>query len=122
MNNVKKRVGITLKIYSVLVRIFLYSVIPIFLTMLSAFYIRYIPTVVGNLCGLTGEDFCYRLLPQAGFPFAYWIDQGGISVMGQLGFEDKVSVLAFGADFLVYVLFVLLIDRLIQKWRKRKAV
>ena len=122
MNNVKKRVGITLKIYSVLVRIFLYSVIPIFLTMLSAFYIRYVPTVVGNLCGPTGEDFCYRLLPQAGFPFAYWIDQGGISVMGQLDFEDKVSILAFGADFLVYVLFVLFIDRLIQKWRKRKAV
>ena len=121
MDIFKRRVEITLKIFSVFVRILIYSTIPFILTLLSAFYVRSIPMVVDNVCGPAGNEFCYTPLPRAGFPFSYWIDQGGVSVMGQLGFEDKVSVLAFGADFLVYVLFVLLIDRLIQKWRKRKA-
>jgi len=64
-------------------------------------------------------DLCYRPLPRAGFPFTYWIDQGGISVMGQLGFEDKFSAQAFGADFLVYVLIIFLIDILIRRRQKR---
>jgi len=79
MNNVKKRVEITIKIFSALVRIFIYSVIPFTLTLVSAFYICYAPTVVGNLCGPAGDEFCYQPLPQAGFPFSYWIDQAGIS-------------------------------------------
>jgi hypothetical protein len=110
----KRRVEITLKIFAVLVRIFLYSVIPFTLTLLSTFYIRYIPTVYGNVCGPAGDDFCYKPLPRAGFPFAYWMDQGGISVMGQLGFEDELSVLAFGADFFFYLLLVFAVDKLVR--------
>lgn len=122
MDIIKHRIEITLKIFSTLARIFLYSVIPFTLTILSMLNVRYIPTVVGNLCGPTGEDLCYRSLPQAGFPFSYWIDQGGVSIMGQLGGEDGMFALAFGADFLVYFLIVLLIDILIKRWRKRRQV
>ena len=121
MDIIKRRGEILLKIFFGLVRIFLYSVIPLFMAMLSVIYVRYVPTVVGNLCGPNGDEFCYRLLPRGGFPFAFWIDQGGVSVMGQVGFEDKFSVLAFGADFLFYALIVLLIDIFIQRRRKRRA-
>jgi hypothetical protein len=97
-----------------------YGAVSLTLTLLSTFHIRYVPTVVGNLCGANGIEFCYEPLPQAGFPFAYWMDSGGVSVQGQLGFEDKISALAFGADFLVYVLLVLFIDIIIQRLQRRK--
>jgi hypothetical protein len=121
MDIIKRRGEILLKIFFGLVRIFLYSVIPLFMAMLSVIYVRYVPTVVGDLCGPNGDELCYRPLLQGGFPFAYLIDQGGISGMGQLGIEDKFSALAFGADFLFYVLIVFLIDILIQRSRRRKA-
>ena len=121
MDIIKRRGEILLKIFFGLVRIFLYSVIPLFMAMLSVIYVRYVPTVVGDLCGPNGDELCYRPLLQGGFPFAYLIDHGGISGVGQLGFEDKFSVLAFGADFLFYVLIIFLIDILIQRGRKRGA-
>jgi len=99
----------------------MYSVIPFFLTVLSSIYIHYAPTVVGNFCGPNGNELCYLSLPGAGFPFAYWIDQGRITGMGQVGFEDTFSALAFGADFIFYVLVVLFIDIFIQRWRRHKA-
>jgi hypothetical protein len=84
MEIVKRRVEISLKLFSAVVRVFIYNAIPFTLTLLSAFYIRHIPTVVGNVCGVTGDEFCYESLPRAGFPFSFWIDQGGVSVMGRL--------------------------------------
>lgn len=120
MNEVKERIGKTIKTFSGFVRVFVFSIIPFFLTLLSAFFIRYVPTVFGNLCGPNRDEFCYTPLPQAGFPFAYWIDQGGISAMGQLGFEDEISALAFGADFLFYFLIVLSIDFLIKRRRSQR--
>ena len=118
MDIIKRRVEITLKIFSVFVRILIYSTIPFILTLLSAFYVRPIPTVVDNVCGPAGNEFCYTPLPRAGFPFAYWFDQDGVS--GRLRFKDKTSALAFSTDFLVYFLIVLFIDILITRWRKRK--
>ena len=109
-----------IKTFPVFVRIFTYGALAFILTLLSAFYIRHVPTVVGNLCGANGMEFCYEPLPQAGFPFAYWVDSGGVSVQGQLGFEDKISMLVFGADFLVYVLLVFFIDILIQRLQRHK--
>lgn len=120
MNKVKERVEITVKIFSALVRVFVFSIIPFFLTLLSAFFIRYAPTVFGNLCGPNGDEFCYTPLPQAGFPFAYWIDQGGVSVIGSPGIEDEFSALAFGADYMFYFLILFIIDLLIKKWRRQK--
>lgn len=101
-------------------RIAVYGVIPLLLTLLSVFHIRLVPTVFGNLCGPNGDELCYEPLPQAGFPFAYWLDQGGISVVGHLGSEDYFAALAFGADFLVYVLIVTLAVKMMSKWRKRR--
>jgi hypothetical protein len=96
-------------------KIFLYGVLPLVLTLSSVFYIRYVPTVVGNLCGPNGNEFCYEPLPRAGFPFSYWIDVGGISVEGELGIDDDISVLAFGGDLLFFALVGFIIERLIRK-------
>ncbi len=120
MDTVKHRVGLTQKFYTLLVRIFIYSAIPLLLTLLSVFYIRFVPTVFGNLCGPSGDDFCYKSLPQAGFPFAFWKDTGGISVMGHLGIEDDISGLAFAGDFLFYFLLLFAADTLINKCRNSK--
>ena len=103
-------------------KIFLFGVFPLLLTLLSVFYIRYVPTVVGNLCGPNGNEFCYEPLPRAGFPFSYWIDVGGISVEGELGIDDDFSVLALGADFLVYASIVFILDRYIQRERVRETI
>ena len=103
-------------------KIFLYGALPLLLTLFSVLYIRYVPTVVGNLCGPNGNEFCYEPLPRAGFPFSYWIDRGGISIEGELGIDDDMSALAFGGDFLVYALIMLIVDRFIQRWRKHKIV
>jgi len=115
----KRRLEIATKIFAVLVRIFVYSAVPLMLTLLSAIHIRYVPTVVGNVCGQNGNELCYESLPRAGFPFAYWVDEGGVSVSGHLSFEDNLSVLAFGADFLVFVLLILFVDILIQRSKRR---
>ena len=120
MDIVKRRSEIVIKIFSAIVRIFVYSVIPVALTLLSVFYIRYVPTVFGNVCGPNGNEFCYQPLPRAGFPFSFWIDKGGVSVMGTLEFTDEISILAFGTDFLFYFLIVFFIDKFIKRWRKRR--
>jgi len=120
MDIIKRRGEIVIKIFSAIVRIFVYSVIPFALTLLSVFYIRYVPTIMGNVCGVTGNEFCYEPLPRAGFPFSYWIDKGGVSVMGTLELTDEISILAFGADFLFYFLIVFFVDKFIKRWRKRK--
>jgi len=103
-------------------KISLYGAFPLLLTLFSVFYIRYVPTVVGNLCGPKENEFCYEPLPRAGFPFSYWLDQGGISIQGELGIDDDFSVLAFGGDFLLFALIVFIVEQFIQKWRKHKTV
>jgi len=107
-------------IFTVPKRIFVNGALSLLLTLLSVFYLRYVPTIVGNICGPNGNEFCYEPLPQAGFPFSYWLDRGGISIEGQLGIDDDFSALAFGTDFLVYVLIMFIGNLFIQKWQRFK--
>ena len=101
--------------------LFLALILALALTLLSVVIVRDAPGVVGNLCGPNQDELCYAPLPTAGFPFAYWIDQGGISVPGSLGSEDAFSVLAFWGDFLIYFPLVLAAGWSILQRRSRLA-
>ncbi len=59
-------------------------------------------SVSGNLCGPTGDQFCYEPTLKGGFPFAYLYDKPGISVGRQLGPEDELKGVWFIADWLAY--------------------
>lgn len=61
------------------------------MTAASLSYLRFNPTVVGNLCKQTADNpigYCYEPRPAGGFPLSYLYDRGGVSVEERLGPED----------------------------------
>ena len=58
--------------------------------------------VFGNLCGPTGDDFCYGPLLNGGFPLGFVYDFPGISIENKLGAEDRFRIWPFLADVAVY--------------------
>jgi hypothetical protein len=96
---------------TILTLIGLVLVIAIALTLWSVNVEQIGPELVvyGNLCGLSGFDFCYKPVLKGGFPVAYLFDAPGISVERQLGFfEDNLSVGALVLDVAFYFAIVLL--------------
>ena len=63
-------------------------------------------SISGNLCGPTRDQFCYEPALKGGFPFAYLYDKPGLSVEHQLFLEDEFKGVWFIADWLVYLVLV----------------
>ena len=74
------------------------------ITALMFLFPWYADGVVGNVCGPQGNEICIGPVLRAGFPFAYIIDNPGVSVVGRLeGFLiDEFIVWAFVLDMLIY--------------------
>lgn len=103
-----------------LILICLALIIAITLALLSAHVERIGAelAVYGNLCGLSGSDFCYKPVLKGGFPFAYLFDATGVSVERQLAFvEDDLSVGALILDIATYLAIVLSTMMAISRWR-----
>lgn len=65
----------------------------------------------GNLCGPEGVGGpCYESLEQAGWPFPWWKDDTGTSVVGRLGPEDMPDPALFllDASFFGLIIFGIL--------------
>ena len=72
--------------------------------------------VYGNVCGPTGNDFCYKPVLKGGFPAAYLFDAPGISVPDQLAFvEDKFHAGAFALNVALYVAVIVLGHRVVSR-------
>jgi hypothetical protein len=74
-------------------------------TLLSLRYPWYDEGIVGNVCGPNGNQVCVGPILRAGFPFAYTIDNPGISVVSRLEdvfLIDKFVFWAFLLDILFY--------------------
>ncbi|MCD2515602.1 hypothetical protein LQ564_04675 [Massilia sp. G4R7] len=96
-------------------------ILAIALALLSVWIERLGPELVvaGNLCGPSGNDFCYKPALKGGFPFAYLYDKTGISVEGRLSFfEDKFFVSGLMLDIAVYFAVTALVLRALWKTRQ----
>ena len=54
--------------------------------------------VVGNVCGVAGNEPCYQSVRNGGFPLGFVFDRPTVSVPYRLGAEDDLRLLPFLAD------------------------
>jgi hypothetical protein len=96
--------------------------IAVALTCASLAYQRMGPETgaYGNMCADQPEGLCIGRLLGAGLPLQYVIDQPGVSIVYQLGIEDKFRIGAFLLDILFYELSLYAGLWLIKRFRQGK--
>ena len=82
--------------------------------------------IVGNVCDVTTVNpngFCYEPLPQGGFPFIFYKDNPGSSVVGMLGPpEDDFYLAPFLGNVLFYFLLLNLVIFTYRRLKKKRNI
>jgi len=83
---------------------FVSVVLALLLVSVSFYYQKTGPSmeIYGTECKDQPHGDCYGPLLGAGFPFQYVLDSPGVSIIGTIGYEDKVKPLMFLLDILIY--------------------
>ena len=99
------------------------TIIAVALTCASVVYQQMGPEtgVYGNMCADQPEGLCIGRLLGAGLPLQYVIDQPGVSIVYQLGPEDKFRIVPFVLDILFYDFSLYAAFWLIQRLRLQKS-
>lgn len=90
------------------IRFILFTLLAIVITALTFYFQRLAPGVTGNMCGSPPDyiALCYEPLPRGGFPFAFLVDQGGVTGQGHLSTDDRWRWSAFMLDSGFYFLLL----------------
>jgi hypothetical protein len=99
-------------------------ILAIIFTWLSFWHQWYAPGIVGNICGPEGNEKCNAPVLRAGFPFAYVVDNTGVSVVGKL--EDVLLVehfviSTFLLDVLIYTIAIYGIYTLLVRKKMQRS-
>lgn len=93
------------------------------LTLLSVHVERSGPELeaYGNLCGPSSDQPCLEPALQGGFPLAFLVDAGGISVERKLDlFADRLRLQPLAIDVALYFAALLGIGRLVRRMQLRR--
>ena len=78
--------------------------------------------VYNDECALAlGRDACLEDQPVAGLPFAFLVDSPGVSVIHQVGPEDRFVPWAFAADVALVWLALLALASLARRLRRHRS-
>jgi hypothetical protein len=85
-------------------KILISVILAFILVSVSFYYQKTGPSIgiYGTECEDQPDGYCYGPLLGAGFPFQYVLDSPGVSIVGTIGYEDRMNPLMFLLDVLIY--------------------